>query len=168
MAHYDDDPKTIVYTEGDIIVNRVPEPVIDKLLQELANLFHDKSIDTAYASRYRIFDDDDLEIVDEVYVTSDNVKTADGVEGVISGLDTATVNDIGDATINGTAINVDGDTLTAHGANGTVTEHAVPVLSGKISFWCECYDYGVREDVYWMTRKIPGITLDVGEWSDPI
>lgn len=167
MAHYDDEPKTIVITEGDILVNRVTEPVIDKLLQKLANLFASRSIDTAYASRYKIYEDD-LEIIDEVYVTSDNVITADGVEGVISGLGTATVNDIGDATINGTAINVDGDTVTAHVANDTVTEHAVPVLSGKITFWCECYDYGVREDVYYMTRKIPGITIDVGEWSDPI
>lgn len=167
MAHYDDDPKTIVITDGDILVDHVPEPVIDDLLMKLANLFASRSIDTAYASRYRIYEDD-LEIVDEVYVASDNVTTADGVEGVISGLDTATVNDIGDATINGTAINVDGDTVTALVANGTVTEHAVPVLSGKIAFWCECYDYGVREDVYYMTRKIPGITLDVGEWSDPI
>lgn len=167
MAHYDDDPKTIVMTEGDILVNRVTEPVIDKLLQKLANLFASRSIDTAYASRYRIFEDE-LEIVDEVFVTSANVITDNGVEEIISGLDTATVNDNGEAIINGTAINVDGDTVTVQGALSSTTVHAVPVLSGKINFWCECYDEGVHEDVYYMTRKIPGITLDIGEWSDPI
>lgn len=116
MAHYDDEPKTIVMTDGDILVNRVPEPVIDKLLQDLANLFASRSIDTAYASRYKILEDD-LEIVGEDDSDPNNI---------------------------------------------------VPFFSGEISFWCECYDEGVREDVYYMTRKIPGITIDIGEWSDPI
>ena len=69
---------TIYLIEGTLHVKRVNERTLDRLLTDLANLFHDKAISTPYTDRYKILDGD-------IEVDGEDDSNPDDIVPLISG-----------------------------------------------------------------------------------
>lgn len=48
-------------------------------------------------------------------------------------------------------------------------DNYVPIISGDIDFWCESYEYGLRNTLEYLAREYnANVKLDVSEWGEPL